>query len=170
MEVRYVNSQSNEKPSEIDITTSSDGVYIRRDIREIQIEQEDGTISKMFNFQEAFLTKSEYEIYVSEMIANKINGNDNSQAFASYQNKLNTPIEYTNGYTYKPKWAETVYAGLLQKGALLPQLFPLKIYDSTEKEERAQIMTMQELTALSIFLAQAQERFFAEYKAEKTSI
>lgn len=170
MEIKYVNSQSNERPSEIDITSSKDGVYIRRDIKEVNIEKEDGTFSKMFNFQEAFLTKSDYESYMSEMIANKINGNDNSQAFATYQNKLNTPIEYTNGFTYKPKWAETVYAGLLQKGALLPQLFPLKIYDSTELEERAQSMTIEELTALSIFLAQAQEVYFAEYKAEKANV
>ena len=170
MEVTYKIAQANKRPLEIDITSSKDGVYVRRDIKEVEIELENGEILKRFEYQEAFMSKSEYEQYARELLANTINGNDNSQAYETYQKKLDTPIEYPlNGFTYKPKWAETVYAGLLQKGALLPQLFPLKIYDSTEQEDRAQVMTMEELIALSIFLATMQEKYFAEYKAEKAS-
>lgn len=170
MEVIYKIAQSNKRPLEVDITSSNDGVYVRRDIKEVEIELEDGEILKRFEYQEAFLSKSEYEQYARELLAKTINGNDNSQAFETYQKKLDTPIEYpVNGFTYKAKWAETVYAGLLQKGALLPQLFPLKIYDSTEQEDRAQVMSMEDLIALSVFLATAQEKFFAEYKAEKVS-
>lgn len=170
MNVNYKTVQSNKKPLEIDVTSSPDGVYVRRDIKEQQIEVENGATITRVEYQEAFLTKSEYEQYAHELLAKTINGNDNSQAYETYQKKLDTPIEYPeNGFTYKPKWAETVYSGLLQKGALLPQLFPLKIYDSTEQEDRAVIMTMEELIALSIYLATIQEKYFAEYKAEKVS-
>lgn len=171
MEINYRKSQSNEKPLEIDVTSTPDGVYVRRDIKSVEIEQQDGTMKTFWEYQEALLSKSEYEQFASEMIARTIKGDDNSEAYENYQRKLDTPIEYpVNGFTYKPKWAENIYAGLLQKGALLPQLFPLKIYDSTELEDRAQSMTMEQLTALSIFLATAQERYFAEYKAEKAGV
>lgn len=168
MEVIYKLAESTSRPLEIDITSCPDGVYIRRDIKKIIAELDDGSEFNKYQYQEAFLTKSEYEIYARELLSLQLNGDDNSSAFAQYKKNLDTPIEYpVNGFTYKPKWAESIYAGLLQKGALLPQLFPLKIYDSTETEERAELMTMEELIALSIFLAQAQERFFAEYKAQK---
>lgn len=171
MNIVYVNSESLLKPVEIDKTSSPQGVYVRRDIKEVEYEKADGEIGTKYKYQEAFLTLNEFESYSNELIAKAIKGDDNSEAFENYQRKLDTPIEYpANGFTYKPKWAENIYAGLLQKGALLPQLFPLKIYDSTELEDRAQSMTMEELTALSIFLASAQERYFAEYKAEKAGI
>lgn len=171
MNIVYVNSESLLKPAEIDKTSSPQGVYVRRDIKEVEYEKTDGEIGTKYKYQEAFLTLNEFESYSNELIAKAIKGDDNSEAYENYQRKLDTPIEYpANGFTYKPKWAENIYAGLLQKGALLPQLFPLKIYDSTELEDRAQSMTMEELTALSIFLASAQERYFAEYKAEKAGI
>lgn len=169
--MNYVNSESLVKPAEIDKTSSPNGVYVRRDIKEVEYETTDGKKAKKYKYQEVFLTHNEYESFANELIANAINGNENSEAFATYQKNLDTPIEYPeNGFTYKPKWAEKIYAGLLQKGALLPQLFPLKIYDSTEREDRVQEMTIAELTALSIFLATAQEKFFAEYKAEKAKV
>ena len=171
MEINYRMSESNTKPLEIDVSLSDDGVYIRRDIKEVEVETMNGQKVKKYQYQEAFLTKSEYEAYSRELIAKTINGEDNSQAYADYKRKLDTPIEYpANGFTYKPKWAETVYAGLLQKGAMLPDIFPLPIYDSTETEERMQKMTMQELITLSIFLATAQERFFKEYKEAKVGL
>lgn len=169
MELKYVYSQSNERPLEIDVTSSDNGVYIRRDIKETIVVDSDDNEKVFYNYQEAFLTKSEYEVYASKNIANKVNGIDDSQAFDNYQVKLDTPIEYPkNNFTYKVKWAETVYAGLLEKGLLLPDLFPLKIYDSTEEEDRAEMMSIADLTQLSMFLAKKQEEYFAEYKREKT--
>ena len=171
MNIVYVKSESLLKPVEIDKTSSPQGVYVRRDIKEVEYEKADGETGVKYQYQEAFLTLNEFESYSNELIAKAIKGDDNSEAYENYQRKLDTPLEYpVNGFTYKPKWAENVYAGLLQKGALLPQLFPLKIYDSTELEDRAQSMTMEQLTALSIFLATAQERYFAEYKAEKAGV
>lgn len=161
--MNYKNVESMVKPSQIDKTSSPDGVYIRRNIKESQTE--DGT---KYTYQEAFLSVNEYEKYSQELLVKEINGEENSEEYETYKEKLNTPIQYpTNGFYYKPKWAESVYAGLIQKGSMLPSLFPLKIWDSTEKEENAVEMTIAELTALAIFLANKQEEFFEEYKLTK---
>lgn len=170
MEIIYKKVQSNEKPLAIDVTSSPDCVYIRRDIKPVEYKNESGETKTRFEYNEAILTKSEYEEFKNVLIANEINAQENSTAFENYQNKLNTPVQYPiNGFYYKPKWAEGVYAGLLEKGALLPAIFPLKIYDSTETEENSALFTQEELIALSIFLAQKQEQFFQEYKQEKVS-
>ena len=170
MSVNYKNAESLIKPLKIDVTTCPSGVYVRRDIKEVQKEDSTGNTIASYEYKEAFLTKSEYETYSKELIANTVNGVDNSTAYENYTTKLDTPVIYpVNGFTYKPKWAESVYAGLLQKGALLPALFPLKIYDSTELETNAVTMTIAELTALAVFLGSKQEEYFAEYKAEKTA-
>ena len=168
MEIIYKPAESRERPLEIDIT-SSDGVYVRRDIKELTREGQDGEILTYFQYQETFLTKNEYEIYYNTILSKTINGEDNSAAYENYKTKLDTPVEYTNGHYYKPKWAESVYAGLLTKGSLLPSLFPLKIWDSTELEENAVELTMQELINLTLFLGAKQEQYFNEYKLEKTA-
>lgn len=170
MSLEYKTAESLIKPLEIDVTTCPSGVYVRRDIKEVQKEDSAGNTITSYEYKEAFLTKSEYEAYSKELIANTVNGIDNSTAYENYITKLDTPVTYSvNGFTYKPKWAESVYSGLLQKGALLPALFPLKIYDSTELEANAVTMTITELTALTVFLGGKQEEYFAEYKAEKTA-
>lgn len=169
MEIVYKEQESREKPLEIDITSSQKTVYVRRNIKEVEVEDISGEKFKKYTYQEAKLTKDLYEQYSKDLLVDKINGSDNSQAFENYKAKLDTPVEYSNGHLYKPKWAESVYAGLLTKGSLLPSLFPLKIWDSTELEENAVEMTMQELTALTLFLGAKQEQYFAEYKLEKAN-
>lgn len=170
MEIIYKKAQAKEKPAAIDVVSSPECVYIRRDIKAVEYETESGEISTRFEYNEAVLSKNDYEEYKNILVANEVNSNENSTAFENYQNKLDTPVVYpANGFLYKPKWAEGVYAGLLQKGALLPVIFPLKIYDATETEENAAVMTMEELIALTVFLAQKQEEFFQEYKKEKVS-
>ena len=162
--MNYKDVESMVKPLEIDKTSSPDGVYIRRNIKEMQTEE--GIIKYLY--QEAFLTENEYESYSKELIVKQINDEENSSEYELYKEKLNTPVQYPiNGFYYKPKWAESVYAGLIQKGTMLPSLFPLKIWDSTEKEENAVEMTIAELTALAIFLANKQEEYFKEYKLTK---
>ncbi len=110
MQIEYTNAQSATRPLEIDVESSPYGVYIRRDIKEIEQETEnaDGEIEKikMFEYQEAFLSRSEYEIFSGQQVACNINGNDNSSAFENYQNKLNTGVLYTNGKKYKPRYHE----------------------------------------------------------------
>lgn len=169
MQISYKQAQSAIKPLAIDLTSSPGGVYVRRNIKQLVKESETGEKNVYFDYEEAFLTKSEYEEYSHFLIMKSVKQEDNSSAFEIYQAKLDTPVQYSNGFYYKAKWAETVYADLIQKGIMFPQLFPLKIWDATETEENAASMTMQELTLLTMFLAQKQEEFFAEYKRAKTA-
>ena len=62
MNVTYIKSQSSVKPELIDSTSSKKYVYLRKDITEIQ--QEEAT---MYEYNEAKLTKKEYEQYLEEL-------------------------------------------------------------------------------------------------------
>jgi hypothetical protein len=170
MELNWKTVESLIEPQAIDESSSPGGVYIHKSIQSEKTTDNNGNEQTKWTYSEAYLTNEEYSMYQLEKnITNSILQQDDSEAYENYKTKLDTAIEYTNSHFYKPKWAEDTYAGLLQKGALLPSLFPLKIWDATELEENAVSMTMAELTALTVFLAQAQETYFEEYKREKTS-
>lgn len=155
MKLNWQKSESKNKPIEVDEKSSQSGIYLRTNI----VFTDD-----KYTYDEAYLSKEEYSNYkLSNMILQK----DTSIAYLNYETKLDTPVQYSNGHYYKPKWSEGTYAGLLQKGMMLPSLFPLKIWDSTELEENAVVMTLAELTALTLFLGAKQEQYFSEYKIEK---
>ncbi len=170
MDIQWKQAESMEQPLKIDETLSANGVYLRKNIQTVPFTDSDGNEQVKYTYLEAFLTKEEYSMYkLEKSIAVNVLKENDSEAYENYKAKLDTPVEYTNGHLYKPKWAEEVYAGLLQKGAILPNLFPLKIWDATEIEENAVSMSIAELTALTIFLAGKQEQYFNEYKLEKTA-
>ena len=102
MNLNYYLAESFNKPLEIDVESSPHGVYIRRDFKQIEKDLGEDKNSLFWQYQEAFLTKSEFEIF----LANMGNLNDNSTAFDNYQNKLNTGVLYTNGKKYKPRYHE----------------------------------------------------------------
>lgn len=157
--------ESREKPATLDTSISSKNVYIRKNIQEVVEEDAAGEEYTKYVYDETILTVEEYENF---KLIQEINNEDSSAAYLEYKAKLDTAIEYpANGHLYKPKWAEEVYAGLIQKGVLLPSLFPMLIWDATEKEENAVNMTIEDLTALSLFLATKQEEYFKEYKKAK---
>ncbi|MDD3593023.1 MAG: hypothetical protein PHX18_00175 [Candidatus Gastranaerophilales bacterium] len=81
--------------------------------------------------------------------------------------KLDTPVTYTNGFAYKPKYAQDTYISLLSAGQMIPDMFPMKIWDSSELQERAVEMSLSELTNLTIFLAGVQQGYFNERKQAK---
>ena len=89
-----------------------------------------------------------------------VQNKDVTAAQIEYDYRLDTPVEYTNGYTYKPKWAEEIYVGLLEKGLAFGGLFPMTIYDSTKLAERAVSMSLQDLQELTMFLAIVQQQYF----------
>lgn len=106
MNIVYKTVQSNEKPLEIDITSSQNGVYLRRNIVEKTKELEDGSSSTYFEYQEAFLTLSEYEQASKDLLVGQINGEDNTAEYQAYKTKLDTGVLYTNGKKYKPRYHE----------------------------------------------------------------
>lgn len=67
MKLNYIKSQSSNKPDLIDTTSSKKYVYLRQNVVEINSKDEQsGEGRSYFEYDEAKLTKSEYEEYLKE--------------------------------------------------------------------------------------------------------
>ena len=68
MILNYVKSQSSIKPELIDTTSSKTSVYIRQNIVEVEKTNEsDNTSTTFYEYEEAKLTKQEYQEYLKEL-------------------------------------------------------------------------------------------------------
>ena len=68
MILNYVKSQSSVKPKLIDTTSSKTSVYIRQNIVEIEkTDESDNTSTTFYEYEEAKLTKKEYDQYLKEL-------------------------------------------------------------------------------------------------------
>ena len=68
MILNYVKSQSSIKPELIDTTSSKTSVYIRQNIVEVEKANEsDDTSTIFYEYDEAKLTKQEYQEYLKEL-------------------------------------------------------------------------------------------------------
>ena len=68
MILNYVKSQSSIKPELIDTTSSKTSVYIRQNIVEVEKTNEsDDTSTIFYEYDEAKLTKQEYQEYLKEL-------------------------------------------------------------------------------------------------------
>ena len=68
MILSYVKSQSSIKPELIDTTSSKTTVYIRQNIVEVEKTNEsDDTSTTFYEYEEAKLTKKEYDQYLKEL-------------------------------------------------------------------------------------------------------
>lgn len=67
MKMNYVKSESFIKPELIDTTSSDTAVYIRRNITEKTIDDDNGNELTSYVYEEAKLTKEEYEEFLNEV-------------------------------------------------------------------------------------------------------
>ena len=68
MKLNYIKSQSSIKPELIDTTSSKTTVYIRQNIVEVEKTNEsDNTSTTFYEYDEAKLTKQEYQEYLKEL-------------------------------------------------------------------------------------------------------
>ena len=68
MILNYVKSQSSIKPELIDTTSWKTSVYIRQNIVEVEKTNEnDNTSTTFYEYEEAKLTKKEYDQYLKEL-------------------------------------------------------------------------------------------------------
>ena len=65
MILNYVKSQSSVKPELIDTTSSKTTVYLRKNI--IEINKDDESSTTFYEYDEAKLTKEEYNQYLKEL-------------------------------------------------------------------------------------------------------
>ena len=72
MKLNYKKSQSSIKPDLIDTTSSKKYVYLRRNVVEVNSKDEQsGENRSYFEYDEAKLTRSEYEQYLKEINSTK---------------------------------------------------------------------------------------------------
>ena len=67
MILNYRKSQSSVYPELIDTTSSKKYVYLRKNVVEVQSEDMNGEIYTTYEYDEAKLTKEEYEQYLKEL-------------------------------------------------------------------------------------------------------
>lgn len=68
MKLNYIKSQSSVKPELIDTTSSKTTVYLRQNITEVETTDEIfGESYSFYEYDEAKLTKEEYEEYLKEL-------------------------------------------------------------------------------------------------------
>ena len=67
MKLNYKKSQSSVYPELIDTTSSKKYVYLRKNVVEVQSEDLNGEIYTTYEYDEAKLTKEEYEQYLEEL-------------------------------------------------------------------------------------------------------
>ena len=61
-----VHGSQAEKPSEFDTTSSAVVVYQRRNVKRIEIENQDGSISELWEYEERKMSRDEYAFIMSE--------------------------------------------------------------------------------------------------------
>ena len=67
MQINYRKSQSFVKPDLVDTTSSKKYVYLRENVVEMQSDNTDGETYTYYEYDEAKLTKEEYEQYLEEL-------------------------------------------------------------------------------------------------------
>lgn len=68
MKINYVKSRSSIKPELIDTTSSKSTVYLRKNIVEVERnDMNDDTSTTFYEYDEAKLTKEEYQEYLKEL-------------------------------------------------------------------------------------------------------
>ena len=68
MKLNYIKSQSSVKPDLLDTTSSKTTVYLRQNIVEnIKTDEMSGEESVFYEYEEAKLTKQEYQEYLKEL-------------------------------------------------------------------------------------------------------
>ena len=63
MKLNFIKSQSSVKPDLVDTTSSKTTAYVRRDIEEVETEN-----GIKYTYEEAKLTKDEYDSYIKEIM------------------------------------------------------------------------------------------------------
>lgn len=68
MQLNYIKSQSSVKPELVDTTSSKSTVYLRKNIVEVEkTDERDNTSTTFYEYDEAKLTKEEYQEYLKEL-------------------------------------------------------------------------------------------------------
>lgn len=67
MTINWTITEGCEQPLEIDDTSSPTAIFLRKNIQEIEKENQDGTTIPMWQYEEAILSKKEYPNFTGTM-------------------------------------------------------------------------------------------------------
>lgn len=179
MEAQFKTVQSNQKPSEIDVSSSPYGVYYNRNIKPIEKTEQPGETVIVWEYEQAFMSLNEWEEYQMTVLAKKLNDEDNSAEFEEFSQKMRTGVPYTNGKYYKPIWHK-LYSSIIDEfepkinlynlaGGDVSQFLGIRtnIYDITGKAANVVQMNIKEVIELWVMLYQKKEEYYNEYKAAR---
>ena len=94
MEITYKKAESLTMPSGVDSISSPDGIFIRKDIKTVEVEAEDGLKIVKYVYDEAFLTADEYEAFKADQYKESVSEAVNSVV-------LRREAEIIDDYTLK---------------------------------------------------------------------
>ncbi len=67
LDIYYKKSQSTEQPSKLDTTSSKKYIYLRKNISKLEIADENNTSRILYEYDEAKLSKDNYQNYLKEL-------------------------------------------------------------------------------------------------------
>lgn len=103
MILNFYYSESFTKPLELDETSSKKVVYFRKNISEVEKQNDDSSISKIYTYQEAKVSKEDYVLYKDEILKDI-----EISELRDKNNSLNEQVEMLTGCLLE--MSETVYA------------------------------------------------------------
>lgn len=169
MNLTWQKSESLVAPLALDTTLSEKAVYIRKNVKVEEFENQDGERINKYVYDEATITPEQYK----EL-------GDNA-AKVLYELALNTPVEYpANGHVYLPRYIndykeqiDAIEAPLVLihvAGGDISEIVPdlltksVNIYDATLLPKNRVSMNIVELSKLYYFLFFKKEELYNEYR------
>lgn len=175
-------AESRIKPNEVDKKSTTSGIYVRKNIERVAIESDTGETIEKYTYLECLMTEAEYNNYILEKnILNKVLDEDDTPEYQNYKTKLDEPVQYVNGFYYKPSYIVDykkvmddvkIAVDLIEKAggdasAILSKKFT--VYDASGAPENAVEMTLSDVINLYIFLYVKKEEIYNEYKILKAT-
>ena len=180
MTLTWKTAESKTKPDEVDASSTSSGIYVRKNIEKVTSENESGEESIKYTYLECLMSETEYNNYSLEKnIVTSVLDEDDSTEGEEYKTNLDTPVLYSNGLYYKPNYISK-YKSIMddvklaidlkeKAGEDITEYFSrtFNVYDATGTDENKVSMTISEITDLYLYLYTVKEQFYSVYKAAK---
>ncbi|MBE7708894.1 MAG: hypothetical protein E7Z93_00430 [Cyanobacteria bacterium SIG32] len=170
------------KPENIDKNSSPNGVYVRRDIQEVATIDEENNEKTKYTYLESFMTKDEYANYcIENNIINTLLDKDDSPEGQQYESSLEKPVQYVNGFFYKPNYIKK-YKEIMDDILIALQIKTLlgediseilnkkfDVFDATGLPENKQTLSVSEIVNLYLSLYVTKENLYSIYKEMKAN-
>jgi len=117
MKISYYKAHSTERPLEVDTTSSKNGVYLRKNIQEIQQETQEGGAETIYEYDEAYLTNSEYAAYsdIDNLTMTALDFIKVLEAFGITRQEIHTYLDANPYIKDELTYCQNVYCGVVKQ-------------------------------------------------------